>query len=160
MDATENLGAIQNAKARTEEALAAAENLADELPQGLAAVITLFEELKNTALAATGTAETAFGAAAGATEATQQHLDATPGDHSTVAAIITAKGACETASTGLNNVHDSVKSLPGALEEAASDFTTALTAMIIEKIEEISGQIAQAKAELDNAESNISAVKG
>lgn len=160
MDAGENLEAIRGAKGHAEEALAAAENLAEELPKGVGAVIALFEELKTAAVAAAETAGMAFGAAAGATEATQQHLDATPGDHSTVMSIISAKGACETAAMGLGNVHDSVNSLPGALEEAADNFTTALTAMITGKIEEISGQIAQAKAELDTAESNISAVKG
>lgn len=160
MNAEENLVAVQNAKARAEEALKGAENLNEELPKAVAAVMAMFEELQKTAVTAANTAEQAFVGAGSATEATQQHLDATPNDHGAVMAIISAKGSCETAALGLGNVHDSVNSLPGALEQAANDFTTALAAMITGKIEEISGQIAQAKAELDSAEASIASVKG
>lgn len=160
MNAGENLDVIQSARARTEEALAAIEHFTEELNKALAAVTALFEGVQQAAQTAATTVEQAHQGAAGALQASDEHLNATPGDHSTVMAIISAKNSCETATMGLGNAYDEAQQFPERVEGTIEAFTDSWAVFGVTKLEEISGQIAQAKGELDTAETNIASVQG
>lgn len=159
MDAQENLTAIQTAKARAEEATAAAAGLDETTKGALQTVIALFTELTEGMQTAATAAENAHSSAGAALESTYEHLNSTPGDHSTVPSILTAKDACETAVNGLAFAHDGVKDLPAALQQLADDFTTAVAALMTGKMEEITGMMGQSQGALDTAETHIAAIK-
>lgn len=160
MDAGPNLDAIQGAKARTEEAAAATAALGSAIAEAAESVLQLLNDLKDTALTAMSATEIAHQSAAGAREATEEHLNSTPSDHTTVPAIITAKGACETATMGLGSAADITTGIPGRIEELTNDYTTALGVLASSALEEVQGIINQALGEIGTAETNISSVKG
>lgn len=160
MNAETNLEAIQGAQAATAEAANATQALTDAINTFNTAVLALFQELSNAALTAMSATEAAHQAAANAADSTEQHLNSTPGDHSTIPAIITAKNACDSAAMGLGGATDGTTSTPSALEGLTNDFTTAIGAIAASKIEEIQGLIGQAGGELGTAETNIASVKG
>lgn len=159
MNAEENLTAIQTAKARAEEAVAAADGLKDTADNAVQTVTTVFTELIEGMQQATTAAENAQTSAGAALEATHQHLNSTPGDHSTVPSIMMAKDQCETAVNGLAFAHDSVQGLPQALQQLAEDFSTAVAALMMEKMEEINGMLGQSQAVLGEAETYIANVR-
>lgn len=160
MNASENLAAIQTAKARAEESVSAAAGLDDAVNGALQTVTGLFTELTEGMQTAATAAENAHSAAGAALEATHQHLNSTPGDHSTVPHIINAKEACETAVNGFAFAQDGTGQLPGALQQLADDFTTAVAALMTGKMEEITGLMGQSQGALGDAETNIAAVQG